>query len=312
MQEIGFRPEEILDESRNHGSHQQDILFINQKLKSKLTIYDTCWGKYAPHYYAKDLQKTLADIVEVDLKTLNLDSYKNQDELNNLEGSAIIVERNDGKFLIFDWGDCYEVNQGIIKINNHPDCVGYFNSQPSNIINDDKTFIPHCEFKYEVFNKKYINHYEKDFDKLKDRVYFNGEITNLRIANNKFLKNQSYKNHPEFDILQKTDFDTYLQDIFKYKLVYSPAGGGDFAHRDFEIFALGIPIIRQKYRSLNTTLQEGIHYINVDSVDDYKTLLSDKKLLCEIGRNGREWYEENCLYPGNVFDMKQIILNKLL
>lgn len=29
MQNIGFKAKEILDESRNHGSHQQDILFIN-------------------------------------------------------------------------------------------------------------------------------------------------------------------------------------------------------------------------------------------------------------------------------------------
>jgi FkbM family methyltransferase len=30
MKELGFRPEAILDESRNHGSHQQDILFIHE------------------------------------------------------------------------------------------------------------------------------------------------------------------------------------------------------------------------------------------------------------------------------------------
>ena len=30
MKEFGFRPEAILDESRNHGSHQQDILFIHE------------------------------------------------------------------------------------------------------------------------------------------------------------------------------------------------------------------------------------------------------------------------------------------
>jgi FkbM family methyltransferase len=29
MRNIGFEPREILDESRNHGSYQQDILFIN-------------------------------------------------------------------------------------------------------------------------------------------------------------------------------------------------------------------------------------------------------------------------------------------
>lgn len=29
MKEIGFTPVEVLDESRNHGAHQQDILFIN-------------------------------------------------------------------------------------------------------------------------------------------------------------------------------------------------------------------------------------------------------------------------------------------
>lgn len=31
MKNIGFIPKNILDESRNHGSHQQDILFINEK-----------------------------------------------------------------------------------------------------------------------------------------------------------------------------------------------------------------------------------------------------------------------------------------
>jgi FkbM family methyltransferase len=32
MESIGFKKTEILDEVRNHGSHQQDILFINEKL----------------------------------------------------------------------------------------------------------------------------------------------------------------------------------------------------------------------------------------------------------------------------------------
>ena len=31
MENIGFKKTEILDEARNHGSHQQDILFINTK-----------------------------------------------------------------------------------------------------------------------------------------------------------------------------------------------------------------------------------------------------------------------------------------
>ena len=30
MESINFKPKDILDESRNHGSHQQDILFINE------------------------------------------------------------------------------------------------------------------------------------------------------------------------------------------------------------------------------------------------------------------------------------------
>lgn len=31
MESIGFKKTEILDEARNHGSHQQDVLFINTK-----------------------------------------------------------------------------------------------------------------------------------------------------------------------------------------------------------------------------------------------------------------------------------------
>ena len=33
MQNIGFNPVAVLDEARNHGSHQQDILFINSYTK---------------------------------------------------------------------------------------------------------------------------------------------------------------------------------------------------------------------------------------------------------------------------------------
>jgi hypothetical protein len=97
-----------------------------------------------------------------------------------------------------------------------------------------------------------------------------------------------------------------------HKLIYSPAGGGDFAHRDFETFALGIPVIRQKYKSTTTTLRAGVHYIDVDSVKDFKELLGNKELLCNIGANGRLWYEENCLYPGNVREMKQIVKDLLI
>jgi len=35
MKKIGFEPKEILDEQRNHGSHQQDILFINEKFTNR-------------------------------------------------------------------------------------------------------------------------------------------------------------------------------------------------------------------------------------------------------------------------------------
>lgn len=32
MENLGFEPQAILEESRNHGSHQQDILFINNQI----------------------------------------------------------------------------------------------------------------------------------------------------------------------------------------------------------------------------------------------------------------------------------------
>jgi FkbM family methyltransferase len=32
MEDFGFKKVDVLDEARNHGSHQQDILFINKKL----------------------------------------------------------------------------------------------------------------------------------------------------------------------------------------------------------------------------------------------------------------------------------------
>lgn len=308
METIGFKAVDILDESRNHGAYQQDILFIKNKLK----IYDTCWGEYAVHYYARDLQKSLSSFVETELNTCNLESFNGLTNLNNLEGSAIIVENSIGKFIIFDWGDSYEVNQGVINLSKHPNCLGYYNSQPSLAIHEQKTFIPHLEFKYNSFNKRYINHYRKSFECLENKIYFNGEITDIRIKNNKFLRERIYESCTEFIILPKTDFDVYLNDIFKYKIIYSPAGGGDFAHRDFETYALGIPVIRQKYISTTTTLIAGQHYIDIDSVTDFNALLENKELLCTIAENGRKWYEENCLYPGNVTSMQEIIKEILL
>ena len=308
MENIKFKSVDILDESRNHGAHQQDILFIKNKLK----IYNTCWNKYAVHYYAQDLQKSLSSSVETELDTCDLLSFKGISNLNNLEGSSIIVENSTGKFIIFDWGDSYEVNQGVIKLEKHPDCLGYYNSQPSEFINKNKTYMPHLEFKYEEFNKRYTNHYRNSFNQLQNSIYFSGEMTDIRVNNNKFLYTGQYKNHPEFKILPKIDFNQYLQDIFKHKAIYSPSGGGDFVHRDFEIFALGIPVIRQKYRSITTTLQAGVHYIDVDNVKDFKELLNNKELLCTIGENGRQWYEQNCLFPGNTKHVKQLIKNILL
>ena len=35
MEKIGFKSKEILDEQYNHGSHQQDILFINEKFNNR-------------------------------------------------------------------------------------------------------------------------------------------------------------------------------------------------------------------------------------------------------------------------------------
>jgi len=35
MEKIGFKSKEILDEQHNHGSHQQDILFINEKFNNR-------------------------------------------------------------------------------------------------------------------------------------------------------------------------------------------------------------------------------------------------------------------------------------
>tara|TARA_R110001606_G_scaffold398636_1_gene578157 strand:- start:1250 stop:1873 length:624 start_codon:yes stop_codon:yes gene_type:complete len=38
MNSLGFYEKEIIDEAKNHGAHQQDILFINEKLTNKNII----------------------------------------------------------------------------------------------------------------------------------------------------------------------------------------------------------------------------------------------------------------------------------
>ena len=134
--------------------------------------------------------------------------------------------------------------------------------------------------------------------------------------------------HPLFNIIPHNSErylygKPYYEEVNKYAISLSFNGNGEFSHRDFESFGLGIPVVRSE---LLTQFHEPLipdkHYIvgtvpalkadmwypthtNNEIAEQYinkvEELMDNSELLTELSNNGIKYFE-NYLYPDKMID----------
>ncbi|HVZ48618.1 MAG TPA: nucleotidyltransferase family protein [Gemmatimonadaceae bacterium] len=130
----------------------------------------------------------------------------------------------------------------------------------------------------------------------------------------------------------------YLRGLRTHGVALSFAGAADLSHRDFEGFALGVPVLRPVIAStLAHPLTAGVHYIGVpfepvgdtpdgppadypkdprqlarDIVETYRRIRDDRNLLARVAANASDYYDRYCAYPrSGAFTMATLELDSL-
>ncbi len=104
------------------------------------------------------------------------------------------------------------------------------------------------------------------------------------------------------------DFDDYLLESSRHRVLMSLPGMADFCNRDVEAFASGACVLRPKLRNeFHNRLIPDYHYISVDTkywktdpveVADkieqrFTEIIDDQEYLRWVSRNAAQWYDEN-------------------
>jgi len=164
-------------------------------------------------------------------------------------------------------------------------------------------YFPSNEYDLESFYQKRQEITPKD-----DRMYFRGETFSRTILNH-FTPDVFYGGN------SIGGFETYVNELIKFKLGLSVAGRGEMCYRDVEYMALGVPFIRFEYTTeFFEPLIPNVHYISVDRPDDlfdwmkldrigeknhaeliikrYLEVKDDDEFLNLISKNAKEYYNK--------------------
>ena len=164
-------------------------------------------------------------------------------------------------------------------------------------------YFPSNEYDLESFYQKRQEITNKD-----NRMYFRGETFSRTILNH-FTPDVFYGGN------SIGGFDTYVNELIKFKLGLSVAGRGEMCYRDIEYMALGVPFIRFEYTTeFFEPLIPNVHYISVDRPDDlfdwmkldrlgekhhadliikrYLEVKEDDEFLNFISKNAKEYYNK--------------------
>ena len=164
-------------------------------------------------------------------------------------------------------------------------------------------YFPSNEYDLESFYQKRQEITPKD-----DRMYFRGETFSRTILNH-FTPDVFYGGN------SIGGFETYVNELIKFKLGLSVAGRGEMCYRDIEYMGLGVPFIRFEYTTeFFEPLIPNVHYISVDRPDDlfdwmkldrlgekhhselitkrYLEVKDDDEFLNFISKNAKEYYNK--------------------
>lgn len=164
-------------------------------------------------------------------------------------------------------------------------------------------YFPSNEYDLESYYKKRQDNAPQD-----SRMYFRGETFSRTILSH-FTPDVFYGGN------SIGGFDTYANELIKFKLGLSVAGRGEMCYRDVEYMALGVPFIRFEYTTeFFEPLIPNVHYISVDRPDDlvdwmkldrlgekhhaeliikrYLEVKDDDEFLNFISKNAKEYYNK--------------------
>lgn len=267
-----------------------------------LIINNTCWGDYPLQEYAKNLKAEVAKLgMKADLRTKDFEHYRGI-KINNLNGDGLILEHTS-RFIILYYGD--KDSPELQALEEHPDCVGVISVNRSKEHNLYNLELPYHEKKYLSADKMYKGDYYDSFHKLANSGFFSGEL---------FIDRKEYftkiqRHIPVTILTERLPIEEYFLKLKSHKAVLSPPGGCDINTRDIECFGLGVPIIRDEYKSY-TDLIPGVHYITTDIVEERGfELFQDRQYLNSISIQSREYYNTNIKKQPH---FKTIITNFLL
>ncbi|MCI0446380.1 hypothetical protein L0152_24595 [bacterium] len=145
-----------------------------------------------------------------------------------------------------------------------------------------------------------ILQFEKYLIKTNPKLYFRGPRTNkIRRCLEHLAK------YPDTEIFENSiEPEQYFKEFGSHKIALGLPGRGDLCFRDFEAFALKIPLLRPEYRvSLAQPLIPDHHYVKVnlrntdrmdmlaeDIMTRYHEVIGDQTFLDFVARNAFEYY----------------------
>jgi len=241
-----------------------------------------------------------------------------------LECEIVIEDLNTKEIYVFSV--CDLLSSCVIDLCKSPHtvkiCLSQFNKEilDKHIPKEFQTkIIPSIYFPSTVYD---FDHYYDKRTKINekiDKLYFRSNLTWYRPILKYFDSN--VLEGPECI----GDFETYINDIIKYKAALSLGGKGEMCYRDIEYMALGIPFIRFEYTNqLNPSLIPNEHYISVERPEDlikdkegnnvHANMLQDKfiaqktnlELLNNIAYKSREYYNNYLKYPNNALHLLRL------
>jgi FkbM family methyltransferase len=300
-------------------------LDISSSRKTKIRIHNpgndiTKYYRYYNVFWDK-LTEKLKQIFDVEENTwfsnahferYNIQLIKgNSGHLPLLECEYIIENLENGEFIVLSASD--GLTHAILNEKENPYLKKVLASQ----------FLPR-ELLAHVGNKMY---------KYSPWLYFKSSIVDIepyyqkRLLQNNFIdkmyfRGTSLEDREILHYIDKnliTDFtplsqERYYDDIIQYKLALSIDGRAEFCYRDIECLGLGIPMIRFEYESkFYEELIPNYHYVSISRPNDmtiyrkgndshakllesrFLQVVNDQEFLNFIAKNGREYYEKNCL-----------------
>jgi len=145
-----------------------------------------------------------------------------------------------------------------------------------------------------------VQQFAKYVTKSNPKLYFRGPRThNVRSCL------EHLANYPDAQVYESTiEPEDYFAEFGSHKIVLGLPGRGDLCFRDFEAFALKIPLLRPEYSvSLAQPLIPDFHYVRVnvrdpnqlemlaqDIIRRYREVIADQSFLDFIANNAFEYY----------------------